>query len=347
MSTFLYAFEAVMPVVLLIFLGYFLRRIGFLNEMFISVGYKFSFRVALPCMLFCNVYAIESFSAIDFRTVLYAMIAILVIFSLGVAAALIFVPDRRQRGVIAQCFFRSNSAIVGITLTEALGGASALQCVSVLTAFTIPLYNVLAVISLSAFCDDGENREKRGRFHLLRSVNWKKIGLNILKNPLIIAIALGFVCLGIRAFIPVDAGGEKVFLLSKQLGVIYSVISSVGRIASPFMMIILGGQFVFSAVKGMRLQIILGTVGRILIAPILAIGVAYLLSAAGVLDLGRAEYASYIAQFASPVAVSSAIMAREMGNDEVLAGQLVVWTSVGSMITVFLYAVLLRSLGLM
>ena len=341
-ATFMYAIEAVLPVVLMIFLGYILKRVGFFTDHFLSVGYKFSFRLALPCMLFCNVYSIEKLSAIDFRTVLYSVLAVCVLFLLGLVAALLWIPDRRQRGVVIQCFFRSNSAIVGVSLTEALGGSSALQCVAVLTAFTIPLFNVLAVVSLSIF---DESRED-GR-HGLAAINWKRIGINILKNPLIISIALGFVCLAVRQLIPTNELGTPVFMMSDQLKVIFSVVEGLAKIASPFMLLMLGGQFTFSAVKGMKRQIVLGTVGRILLAPVLSIGVGYILSQLGLIRLGTAEYASFIALFASPVAVSSAFMAKEMGNDDTLAGQLVVWTSVGSVLTLFLFVVVFRMVGLL
>ena len=53
-----------------------------------------------------------------------------------------------------------------------------------------------------------------------------------------------------------------------------------------------------------------------------------------------------IALFGTPVAVSSAVMASQMGNDEQLATQLVMWTSIGSVVTIFLQACILMSLGL-
>ncbi len=341
-ETFRYATEAVLPLVLVIFLGYLLRRVGFFTDHFLSVGYKFSFRIALPAMLFCTVYSIKTFDAIDMRTVVYSLLVIALLFALGTVAALLWIPDKQQRGVVVQCFFRSNSAILGVSLTEALGGTPALQCVAVLTAFTIPMFNVLAVVALSIFNEESEGKKKG-----LRAIDWKKIGLNILKNPLIIAIAAGLLCVGIRQMIPVGADGTPVFMLSKQGKILFSVVESMSKIASPFMLMMLGGQFTFSAVKGMKGQIILATVARIVLAPVLAIGVGYALSRAGILSLGAPEYASFIALFASPVAVSSAIMAREMKNDDILAGQLVVWTSVGSVLTLFLFAFVFRTVGLL
>jgi len=65
------------------------------------------------------------------------------------------------------------------------------------------------------------------------------------------------------------------------------------------------------------------------------------------LPCGNGEYAALIALFGSPVAVSSAIVASAMGNDEQLASQMVVWTSIGSMITVFGIVCIMMAAGLL
>ena len=57
------ALNAVLPVVLLILLGYLLKQGGFLSREFVKMGNKLVFNVCLPCMLFINVYDIEGFSA--------------------------------------------------------------------------------------------------------------------------------------------------------------------------------------------------------------------------------------------------------------------------------------------
>ena len=53
-----------------------------------------------------------------------------------------------------------------------------------------------------------------------------------------------------------------------------------------------------------------------------------------------------LALFGSPVAVSSAIMAREMKSDATLAGQYVVYTSVVSVFTIFGFILILRAAAL-
>ena len=57
----------------------------------------------------------------------------------------------KRRGVILQCTFRSNFAIIGLTLVDRLGGDLGLA--GMISAFSIPLFNILAVIALSVFTD--------------------------------------------------------------------------------------------------------------------------------------------------------------------------------------------------
>ena len=60
-----------------------------------------------------------------------------------------------------------------------------------------------------------------------------------------------------------------------------------------------------------------------------------------VFTFGPEIYPTLIALFGTPVAVSSAIMAGEMKGDEQLATQLVVWTSICSIVTIFIMVFLL------
>ena len=331
------AVNAVLPIILLILLGYFLKKKKFLSDSFVLTGNKLVFNILLPCMLFINVYDIESFSAIQWDMVAYAVMMVLIIFGLGFVTAILSTDNEKRKGVIWQCTFRSNFAIIGLSLAEALGGNEAMGMAAVISAFTIPIFNILGVIVLSFFVD----KSGAGK------VDVRKIFMNVLKNPLIIGVVLGLVCLGLRT-IQMKLFGEEVFLLRKHVRFFYTAINNLKMIASPFALIVLGGQFEFSAARGMKKEIIVGTLWRIVLAPILGIGTAVLLSEyTSLLSCGVNEYPALIALFGSPVAVSSAVMARAMGNDEQLATQLVVWTSVCSIVTIFLQVCLLMGVGLL
>lgn len=329
------AVNAVLPIILLILLGYFLKQKGFITKDFVKIGNKLVFKVCLPCMLFINVYNIESFSEIRLDIVGYAVAMILVIFVLGMITAVCTTDVDKRRGALWQCTFRSNFAIIGLSLAGALGGDEAMAVAAVLSAFSIPVFNILGVIALSVFLKNTD-----GKSH-----DVKNILLNIVKNPLIIGVTLGLICLGFRT-LQVELLGEVVFALNRETKFLYTGINNLKAIASPFALIVLGGQFEFSAVKGLLKEIVIGTVWRIVLAPLLGIGGAILLSKyTNLLSCGVNEFPALIALFGSPVAVSSAVMAGSMGNDEQLATQLVVWTSICSIVTVFLIVCILMAAG--
>lgn len=327
------ASNAVLPIVLLILLGYWLRRINFVSADFVKLGNKLVFNVFLPCMLFINVYDIKSFDSISWDIVLYSVIMVFLLFLLGVLLAVFTTKAPRMRGPITQCMFRSNFAIIGLPLATALGGEEAEATAAIISAFTIPVFNILAVLSLTMY-ETGNGKGKVDIAGILKK---------ICRNPLIISIVLGLVCLGLRS-LQTLLFGKTVFLI-KDIGFVYDTLNKLKSIASPFALVVLGGQFTFSAVKSLWKEISAGTIGRIVIAPVLGIGAAILLNALGVLSCGAKEIPALIALFGSPAAVSSAVMAAQMGSDEQLAVQLVVWTSLGSIFTIFAAVCLLMATG--
>lgn len=358
--------NAVVPIIFLILLGYLLKKYDFLNQNFIKIGNKFVFKACLPCMLFINIYdSMNSFADIRWDVVLYSVIVICVIFGLGLLTAIFATKKKNRRGVILQCSFRSNFAIIGLTLVERLGGDAGIA--GIISAFSIPIFNILAVIALSVFTEDNEKptgdctgteqlqvfestqgEQSAGVKAAESKHSIKVIFLNIIKNPLIIGVVLGLVCVGIREIERACCGGAIVFSLNNHLKFLYTGIKDLKAIASPLALIVLGGQFEFSAIKGMTKEIITGTAWRIIIAPLLGIGVAFLLSKyTNIINFGQEIYPTLIALFGTPVAVSSAIMAGEMNNDEQLATQLVVWTSICSIVTIFITVFVLMAGGLL
>lgn len=335
-EVFLFAFDAVMPIVLLILFGWVLRRIKFINDSFLQTANKLVFRILLPLLLFYNVYNIKDLGEIQWSSVLFAVAVIVLLFVAGLICCNLLTRDRRQKGVLWQAFYRSNFAIIGIPLAGALGGDEGVAVASILSAFSIPLFNALAVISLSVYTAS-EDKNK---------IDIKEILLKIIKNPLIIGVALGFVVLGVRKLIPVDSDNVSVFTIRNNLPFVYETLGMIAGITSPLALIVLGGRFRFSAISRMKLQVAGGTVARIIFAPLAGIALCYSAEKAGFAVFSAGHYAAFLALFGSPVAVSSAIMASQMDNDAELADQILVWTSVFSILTVFCFVVILKNIGL-
>ena len=331
------AVNAVFPVVMMTLIGYALQRAGFFSQEFIKNGSKFSFKVLMPCMLFVNVYNIESFEAIRWDLVIYCVAILVIIFVLGFATALATTRIPERRGVILQATFRSNMAIMGMSMASVLGGPEAVANSAVVSACTLPVMNIFAVIALTVFLKkDGSSKIDIGG-----------ILLNILKNPIIDGILAGMVFLLLRGA-QQRLFGRVVFSLQRDLTFVYTTLNNVKTMASPFSLMILGAQFDFSASRGMLKEILTGTLWRIVLAPALAIGTAVILSTyTPILNFGVNEYPALIALFATPAAVSSAIMAGQMDNDQQLGTQLVVWTSLCSAFTMFLIVCIMMAAGLL
>ena len=143
--------NAVLPIFIIICLGYFCRRIGLLNENDVIRFNAVAFRVFLPVMLFYNIYISDLSSAIRPKLIVFTVLFVLLIFFAALRYAVRFVPDASQRGVVIQGLFRSNTAIIGLPLAAALTQGGDISCVAVVSAIVVPVFNVLAVISLESF----------------------------------------------------------------------------------------------------------------------------------------------------------------------------------------------------
>ncbi|MBQ8257935.1 MAG: AEC family transporter [Clostridia bacterium] len=327
MDSLIFALSAVAPIVLSVIVGYFFKKIGMMDESFAKKANKLVFRAFMPVMLFVNIYKM-SLSDVDLGFIGYCLVALLIIFALSIPACMAIAGKKDRVGVLVQAIFRSGYSLIGIPLAGSLYGDEGMMAATILSAALIPCFNVLAVISLSAL--GGEKGEK---------ISVKKIILDIVKNPLIIGIFAALVCVAIRTFVFEKVGIE--FRLS-DIGPLFVVLQYLANLAIPLALLVLGAQFEFSAVAALKKEIIFGTLVRTVIVPAIVLGVAFIFFRD---RFSPAHFATLVAAFATPVAVPSVPMVQEMGGDVTLAGQLVVWSTLVSAITVFLVTFLLRMGG--
>lgn len=321
MEDLLFAINALFPIILLIGLGYFIKKTGLLSRDVFGSLNKLCFRILLPISLFVSIYDSSGIEAFDFVLLLFIAISLIVLFFIGWAIVKIFVRDDRQKGVILQGIFRSNYAIIGIPLATAIGGEEATKVAALVALVSIPLFNILGTIALTIFIKSE------------RKMTFGSTFAKIIRNPLILGVLAGIVALLIRSlFVELDIG----FRL-RQIGFLYKALSSVSVIASPLALMTLGGLFEFSNIRNMKAQIALSVIARLAVLPLLVFSVTLLF-----FDFTSAEYATLISVYASPIAVSSAIMAKEMDNDGDLANQIVVWTTILSSFSLFVIIVLFR-----
>lgn len=302
--------DAVLPMCLVMALGYGTRRLGWIRREEISAINKIAFRIFLPCLLYYNVYCSDLSGSFDPLLMAYAVGGVLLTFGLSLGYTLLTEKLPERRGVMIQGMFRSNYVIMGIPVATALLGADQLGTVSILIAVVVPLFNMLSVVVLEVF-----RGQKPKPLHILGQ---------IAKNPLVIGSVLGILTL---------AAGIRLPHILEQ------TIQNISAIASPLQLFLLGAFFQFSGLKTYRRELVTVSAAKLIVSPGLFLGLGALL---GFRDVA---FVSLIGIFASPTAVNSFTMAQQMGGDAELAGDIVVTTSAVSILTMFLWIFLFKSLG--
>lgn len=311
MSNLQVSFSVVFPLFLSIALGYFLRVVKIWSEPTISKVNGLVFKVFLPVSVFLNVYRSDLNRAFNMKMVLFCCIGIFCMFLFFSLLVPLIEGEPRRRGVMVQGMMRSNYVILGIPVVESMFGSAGSSAAAAMITFVIPMYNVLSVITLEI------NRS--------RKPNVFKILLGILKNPLILASLLGVLCIIFKIQLP---------------SLLVGTMDDWAGIATPLALVALGGSFEFSKIKSGFRQLFTVIFTRLIAVP------AVMLTIAVLLGFRNVELMTLMAVFATPTAVSSYTMAQQQGGDGELAGQIVVFTSLLSMFTLFGIIFLLRTFAL-
>ena len=311
MNSFTLCLRAVLPAFLLILAGYASKRAGFVREADIPMMNRMAYRAFMPVMCFYNVYNSDISSAVRPRLLVFSVVGVLCVYALSWLYAALFVKERRRRGVVIQGIYRSNFLIIGLSFAEGLLGDETLGCVAVCGALIVPLFNVLAVITLESY--NGETPDR------------KRLLLNILRNPLLLGSVAGAVFLFTGLSLP-----EPLAAAVRQMG----------QAASPLLLFLLGAFFRFGNARQHWAELLAVCLGRLVIVPGLTLGLAAWLGFRGI------EFVTLIALFGSSTAGNSFTMAQQMGGDADLAGDIVVMTSLFCSLTLFLWSLLFLRLGL-
>jgi malonate transporter and related proteins len=305
--------NVVAPVFLLVALGYFVKRIGVINENFVDVTSRFVYSVSLPALVFINIAEIDLSEAIDFNQIIYIYAATLISFFLIWLLSIPFIKEGKNLSVFVQGAYRSNFAIVGFAIVSKMFGIHALGKAAIVLAFILPLYNILAVIILTV------------PLRKERKLNLKRTIIEIVLNPLIVAVIVG---------LPFS------FYKIKIPSVINLTAGFLAELALPLALVGIGGSLNLQNIKNASGLAFTSSAIKIIIVPLLLTLGAYHFGFRE-LDLGI-----MFVLFASPTAIVSFIMAEAMGANSKLAGNIVLISTVASVFTIAVGIVILKELAL-
>lgn len=316
MGNLIFSFNVIMPIFLVVALGYFLRKIELIDDRFVNMAIKFNFRVGLAVLLFKNIYDAKFAKVFDAKLMIFAFSAIvcsIVILSLIIP---IFIKDRRRASAMIHTIYRSNFVLLGIPIAKFMFGEGNIASTALLLPVAIPTYNFLAVVLLTVF---GEN--KTG--NIGEKIKCTLIG--VIKNPLIIASFLAIIFQLFSIKLPVF---------------ITRAVDDVAALGTPLALITLGAQFKFKSARANLKYSLIATFGRLIVVPGTVITTAYFIGFRGY------QLGAIFILFCAPTAVSSYVMAKEMNSDYELTGDVVLLTTFFSMFTIFIGIYLLKTLRL-
>ena len=315
LNNFLYSLNATLPVFAVMVLGWLLKRRNFLSDDFIKVANKLTFKVALPCMLFLDIGEMDPAQLLNGKFVLYAA-AVSLVSILGIwLLTHVLMRDKRQVGAFVQGAYRSSAAVLGVTLITNVYGDAGYAPLMILAS--VPIYNVFAVIILVLEADGGGK---------LDAARLRQVAVNVVTNPILLGIFAGMPF----AFfsIPVPA------MMHKGL-------SMLSNLATPLSLLVIGASFVWGDALKKAKPTVLASLIKLVVLP------AIFLPLAIKLGFRNEQLMAILIMLGSPSTPSGYIMAKQMGNDDVLANGIVVLTTLLAAVTITLWIFLLRSLALL
>ena len=311
----LFSANVIVPIFLLILLGYVLTRLKVWDEHFLKIANNVCFKCLLPVLLFYNVAKADIFEVFNGKLILYVCACACIICGLLFFIIPLFIKDKKRRGVMIQGTFRSNFLLFGVPLGLSIGGSEGETLAAVVASFYVPLINMLSVISLYVF-SEAEHK------------NIKSALLGIVKNPLVIGGISGLVFSLIRNSIA--------FEIPEMLD---TTLLNIKSTATPLAFLILGGDLKMNSMLR-DIKASAGSVlGKVVLIP------AIMLPISALLGFNRLEMAILLAVFATPNAVSSYAMARNYEADYELAGEIITLGTLLSIFTIFVFITMTKSLG--
>lgn len=317
LDSFIFSFNSIAPIFILVVLGAILKKTGFVSVDFLSVCDRLVFNVCLPCLLFVDIADANITESINGNLILFCIVGVTLAAFIPCFIVPIFVKDVRKCGAFIQGIFRSNSAILGVTLAENMFGASGTTAMATILPFTIVLYNAYAVIILTMFAPSEHKMSAR------------KLVLHIVKgvftNPMIVAIALALLWQLVPTQLPKTVDKSLSYLSDMSM---------------PLALISLGGSINTESLRGRLGLAFTSSILKTVIVPAAAV------SAAVLLGFRNVELIVVFILFSTPAAVSSYIMTKQMKSDHELAAQILLVSTLMSLFTMFVGIFILRNFGL-
>ena len=292
--------QALVPVFLLILIGYLFKRFQFPGDSFWLQAERFSYYVLFPAMLIFKLgQARVPVSA--YSDVILLVLAMLAAMTLAlIAAQWVF----RWPGPVFSSVYQGGirfNAFVAIATAGMLLGDDGLSTMAIVIAVKIPLINLLCILMFSVAVGQGGN------------VRWRPVARAIITNPLILGSIIGALWGYFRiGFNPLLAG----------------VLGPLSDLALPLGLMTVGAGLQLKALRGTSLPFLVSSGLKLIGFPLMTAGLALALGLSGTIVQASILLATL------PTATSSYILARQLGGDAPLMAAIVSGQTLLAVITI-------------
>ncbi len=305
------AFHAIVPLFLIIALGFGVKRLGWIGPEDVRRFNKVTFYTFMPVMLFYNIYTSDFSHTVRLPYALFVVGMALAMILLAFLITLAVEKTPERRGVMIQAAFRSNFVLLGLPIAQELLPGANFGITALMIAIVVPIYNMMSVVVLEYFRG---SKPKMG-----------EVLLAVIKNPLIIGSIVGLLTQALHITLP---------------EVLVSFAEKMNSAATPLILLLLGASFEMRQLSRYKKQLLVCVGLRLLVFP------GAILTLAAALGLRDIEFVTVLAMTAAPTAVNSFNMAQQLGGDSDLAGSAVVVSTAASFFTLFLWITLFKQLGM-
>ena len=289
--------QTLLPLALLVGVGYALLRLRFYDPAFLKGLDRLVYWVALPALIVSLLAGASAITGTG-RMVAALTLATLATSAAALGAARLLRRPRAEVGVLVQAAFRGNLAFVGLPVIALSGADEALLARAALVfAPIVVLYNVLGVLGLVA---------AQHRFDAAMPV---KLVKPLVTNPLLLACGLGLVLWQLEIALP---------------GPAQTTLGLLGQTAGPLALVSLGGALARFGVGGHAAPAAMGTFLKCVACPAAA------WAAAWALGLEANDTRVVLIFAACPTAVASYVLATQLKGDSALASACIAVSTLAS-----------------
>lgn len=290
---------AILPIFAIIALGSMFRHHHFPGEGFWEPAERLIYFVLLPCLFF-PVTATADFSDHTLIKIPFAMAGgIISLTAILLALRLRMRISGAAFTSVVQGSIRFNSYVV-LSAAAALFGARGITAVAMAVAFVVPLLNLISVAVLARYGTGA------GRFDV------RTIGLQLLKNPLVMSSLLGIAWNLLHIPMP---------------GLLAEILKTLGNAGLSMGLLVVGAGLNLASVRGQKNLVLLTCGMKLFVMPMLVVSIAFLLGV-------RSADLQLAVLFASlPCATSAYILARQMGGDDTLMSAIIVMQTLAAVMT--------------